>query len=200
MRRSGPAVAETVLAIVAHPDDESFWMGGALAGLARNGKRIAVVAATDGLCGRTVYRETQFQNACEVLGVKFHAIRYWFPDQAAETVPFSSLRQHVLDEVNRHQPSLVLTHYYGDLNRDHRIVSEAVLLATRDVCPVWLCEPEYPERAVVPSVEWQTTMPLLPTLQETKWAACQCYPEELAARPKTRSRERFASERWIVVP
>jgi len=44
---------KTILAITAHPDDESFMFGGALAVHARAGGKVGVLCLTDGQVGRT---------------------------------------------------------------------------------------------------------------------------------------------------
>lgn len=44
---------KTILAVTAHPDDESFLFGGAMALHARNGGKTALLCLTDGQIGRT---------------------------------------------------------------------------------------------------------------------------------------------------
>jgi len=44
---------QSLLAVAAHPDDESFLFGGALALHARRGDRVALLCLTDGQAGRT---------------------------------------------------------------------------------------------------------------------------------------------------
>ncbi len=67
----------TLMAILAHPDDESFPMGGTLAKAAAEGKRIHLITATRGEMGvsdisaaeTAVLRETELRRACAELGV-----------------------------------------------------------------------------------------------------------------------------------
>ena len=72
---SGP---ETLLAIFAHPDDESFRCGGTLALLARRGVRVWVLCATRGEAGvpglspeqAGQVRERELRCACRALGIE----------------------------------------------------------------------------------------------------------------------------------
>ncbi|MHC4339685.1 MAG: PIG-L deacetylase family protein [Planctomycetota bacterium] len=70
---------KSVLAIAAHPDDESFLFGGALALHAARGGRAALLCLTDGQAGRTgglveqeglaEVRREELRRAVEVLGI-----------------------------------------------------------------------------------------------------------------------------------
>jgi len=69
----------TILAITAHPDDECFLFGGALAMHARNGGRVCLLCLTDGQAGRTgglvavdrlgALRRNELLRACAHLGI-----------------------------------------------------------------------------------------------------------------------------------
>ncbi len=68
----------TLMAILAHPDDETFPMGGTLAKAAAEGKRVHLVTATRGERGisgmsaaeTAVLREAELRRACAELGVQ----------------------------------------------------------------------------------------------------------------------------------
>ncbi len=70
---------KTILAISAHPDDESFLFGGALAMHARAGGRAGLLCLTDGQAGRTgglveqaglgAFRRAELVRAAAVLGI-----------------------------------------------------------------------------------------------------------------------------------
>jgi LmbE family N-acetylglucosaminyl deacetylase len=199
----GRVAAETVLAIVAHPDDESFWMGGTLRRYVDEGKRVVVVVASDGMYGRGVERGSQLRDACRALGVDWERCS-WFNDQQSDRVPQVEINNCAERYVRRYEPAVVLTHYHSDLNIDHRRVCEAVLVATRDVCPVLMCEPEYPDRCVGQPFArfFQDVYELTAEQIAAKWSACQCYPEELTAKPITRSKARLTRslEYFVRVP
>jgi len=68
-----------ILAVTAHPDDESFLFGGALALHARKGDSVRLLCLTDGQAGRTgglvgreglgAFRREELRRACMVLGI-----------------------------------------------------------------------------------------------------------------------------------
>ena len=68
-----------ILAVTAHPDDESFLFGGALAVHARRGDAVGLLCLTDGQAGRTgglsdraglgALRREELLRACAVLGI-----------------------------------------------------------------------------------------------------------------------------------
>jgi N-acetylglucosamine malate deacetylase 1 len=182
-----------VLAIVAHPDDESLFAGGTLARLARNGAAVHVLALSDGVTSRVVTQEgdesrrrRHFAEACQVLGVTYEAWNV-FPDQQSDTVPQLLINREVELALHNHQPRMIFTHHVGDLNLDHRRVAEAVLVATRVLnAHVYSMAPEWPSRCIgpawTPDVEWDITDTL-----EAKLAACACYVDEMRAYPHPRS-------------
>jgi LmbE family N-acetylglucosaminyl deacetylase len=54
-----------------------------------------------------------------------------FEDQALDTVPFKDIILQVEYYVGKFKPTIVYCPFIGDLNRDHRIVAEAVMVACR---------------------------------------------------------------------
>jgi len=68
-----------ILAITAHPDDESFLFGGALAMAAREGRKAGLLCLTDGQAGRDggicprerlgEVRREELRRSCELLGI-----------------------------------------------------------------------------------------------------------------------------------
>lgn len=128
----------------------------------------------------------------------------WFRDQMSDTVPQAELNDRAIALVRELKPLMVLTHYYGDLNHDHSRVCVAAMVASRDVCSVWMAEPEYPERVVGPQFEKVFLASghqsgLSDAMFQIKWAACESYPEELGARLRTRSREALRQEPFAII-
>lgn len=74
----------TILGVWAHPDDESWCMGGVMAIAAANGQRVVCITATRGDAGQTAdenkwpqselksIREKELERAMEILGVSEH--------------------------------------------------------------------------------------------------------------------------------
>lgn len=151
-----------VLAVVAHPDDETLGCGGTLARLAAVGCVVSVKTFTDGVGSRVgatsldaYERRANFGDALDALGLGYHvraahvADKNEFQDERGggwwhgggpesiyvdQEMDQSALRFIALDvarAIARFNPEVILTHWPGDLNEDHRRVAEATLVATR---------------------------------------------------------------------
>ncbi len=187
-----------ILAIVAHPDDESLFAGAMLARHAADGCAVHVVALSDGVGSRYRWwqfiardvaafeRRRDFDAACEVLGVR-GTILVAFPDQQADTRSQLRLNRIVNNLIADHNPTLVYTHHVGDLNRDHRCVAEAVLVATRSGPTVRCMTPEYPSRCVGPKFDPNIHVLLTNEDIQTKLRACGHYLAEMQPFPHPRS-------------
>lgn len=110
-----------LLAVFAHPDDESFICGGTLARYASEGVDITLVSATRGEMGRRMgnppyvnretmpaIREQELRAACDALGVKqllFFDIR----DKTVEFVDQEKLKNRVVALIEEIKPDVILT-------------------------------------------------------------------------------------------
>jgi LmbE family N-acetylglucosaminyl deacetylase len=124
------------MCVVAHPDDECFGFGGALALAADRGVETYVVCLTDGQAatnrgdaasgvelGRM--RREEFRASCEVLGVGTHELLD-YQDAELERVEFSVAAGRLVERMRRFQPDVVITFGTdGGLNThpDHMMVS-----------------------------------------------------------------------------
>ena len=110
-----------VLAVVSHPDDESFGCGGALALNARQGGLSHVLCLTSD----PPERGDELRAACEALGISDPVIM----DLEEISVDDDIIRR-VSDHIVSLRPDVVITHLPADYHRDHRatyeIVKEAV--------------------------------------------------------------------------
>jgi LmbE family N-acetylglucosaminyl deacetylase len=107
-----------VLIVAAHPDDELLGVGGTLLRHIAEGDEVQVaIACTVGLRDEEARKKTAREIAAEVgyavIGYGYRQLGYEVPDFA----PIDA--------------DIVYTHHPGDLNRDHRLVSEAVQVACR---------------------------------------------------------------------
>ena len=127
-----------ILVVAAHPDDEVLGCGGYIAARARNGDDVSVAFISDGVTSR-INNKSQFeiearrkaaQQAADVLGVKNISFGD-FPDNKLDASPLLEVIKSIEAVVERVRPQIVLTHFGGDLNIDHRIVNQAVLTACR---------------------------------------------------------------------
>jgi LmbE family N-acetylglucosaminyl deacetylase len=191
-----------VLAIVAHPDDESLWAGGTLALHVKRGDKVMVAALADGVGSRpprgvtATERRAQFWRACEALGV-WPYMETVFPDQEADMVPQLAINRWMADFLIANACDTIYTHHVGDLNLDHRRVAEAVLVATRpgssDVQEVYHMRPEWPDRCVGPAWVPKAVIDITETLEQ-KIQACLCYTDELRPYPHPRSEQALRAE------
>jgi LmbE family N-acetylglucosaminyl deacetylase len=125
-----------MMCVVAHPDDECFAFGGALALAAERGIETYVVCLTDGQAathrgnassgeelGRI--RREEFRASCDVLGVTLHELMDYH-DAQLEFVQFSFAAGRIVERMRRFRPDVVVT-FGGDggLNThpDHTMVS-----------------------------------------------------------------------------
>ena len=125
-----------LMCVVAHPDDECFAFGGALAMAADRGVETYVLCLTDGQAatargsaengeelGRM--RREEFRASCKVLRVTHHELLD-YQDGRLEFVEFSRVAGRILERMRRFQPDVVLTFGTdGALNThaDHMMVS-----------------------------------------------------------------------------
>ena len=115
--------AKRLLAIFAHPDDESFRSGGTLALLARRGVHVQVLTATRGqagscgeppLCSRAelpTVRENELRNACAVLGLNPPILLDHQDGLLAQANP-EELVEEILAIIREQHPQIMLT--YGE--------------------------------------------------------------------------------------
>lgn len=128
-----------VLVVVAHSDDETIGAGGYISRLSSEGHEVSLVVLTDGVSSRdstrSLTREAEERRkschrAAAILGIRnIHILDY--PDNQLDTIPLLSVAKELSFYFELYLPSLVLTHSSADLNIDHRICHEAVLINCR---------------------------------------------------------------------
>lgn len=122
-----------ILAVGAHPDDETLGAGGTLALHASRGDETFVMIVADGVTSR--HNEVRLQEecarrACQVLGVQDITFAQ-LPDQRLDALPLLDIITPIEACIRRFEPDVVLTHFAEDANQDHRAVFRAVVVATR---------------------------------------------------------------------
>ncbi len=125
-----------VLVLSAHPDDETLGLGGTIAKMSKNGDIIYVLVFADGETARKnnklkiSERRKQAKDASKVLGIKqIEFLNY--EDQKLDTIPLVELSKHIENAIRKWNPNVIFTHFYGDVNQDHKAVFDATLIATR---------------------------------------------------------------------
>jgi len=194
-----------VLVIAAHPDDELLGVGGTIARHADDGDEVVCVVASEGAStrygdGAAETLESCGRAAAAILGareLRFLGMR----DQHLDAQPVLTVIQAIENVVDELEPDVVYTHHWGDVNRDHRVLSEAVMVACRPIGDrfprsVYLFETpsstewSWPDAnaAFVPNHFVDITSTI-----DRKLAAMACYTSELRPAPHPRSLEALRS-------
>ena len=127
---------ENVLVVAAHPDDEVLGMGGTIHKLSLLGSRVRVIFLSDGVSSRNQERESlenRRLSALNALGLLNcnDVCFYDYPDNSMDSIPLIQVINTIEMNVKNFEPTVIFTHFPNDLNVDHRITSQATLVASR---------------------------------------------------------------------
>jgi len=184
-----------ILVIAAHPDDEVLGCAGTVVRHVRDGDEVTVVVLCEGASLRYApevaeEHQAQSRHAAEVMGIE-DVRMLGFEDQKLEKQLLTDVIRPLEEIVAERQPQIVYCQYGGDVNRDHRILFDAALVATRPT--VASIEVVY-AFDTASSTEWAYPRSFVPdtwvdisdTL-EVKLRAMACYRSELRDHPHPRS-------------
>lgn len=151
-----------ILVFAPHPDDEVLGCGGVMLKHVANGDDVYVCVAT---CGHppifnddimkengwphTLYPE--IKKAHELLGVK-ETFFLDFPAADIESSKRFTLNGKLIDLIQKLKPEVVYMPHFGDMQKDHTILAEAIMVAVR---------PKYSHNV--------TSVYAYETLSETEW-------------------------------
>lgn len=209
-------MSRRVLVIAAHPDDETYGLGGTIARHVRQGELVSVLILTDGVTARhnaTERQKAAARQACAVLGVD--DVRFaGLPDQRLDGMSLLEVIKPIQELFGELRPKLVYTHHRGDANQDHRTVFAATLVAVRPFGsnPVErvLCYevasstewcPPFTEWAFVPNVFVDVSATLVAKLGAVE-AYRETFQNEVKPFPHPRSPEAvriYAQQRGVTV-
>lgn len=130
-----------ILIYAAHPDDEAFGCSGAILKHVKDKDQVYVVFFTDGESSRKTkskniskkkisLRKLQSLKVSKKLGVK-KTFYEEFNDNELDKVTLLTLVKTVEHYKDLIKPDVVYTHFYGDLNIDHQLISKSVITAYR---------------------------------------------------------------------
>ena len=202
--------APTLLAVFAHPDDESFRCGGTLALLARRGVQVNVLTATRGQAGSCgdpplcrpdelpAVRECELRCACAALGIEPPVLLDYEDGHLSEADPHVIVAQ-ILDVADRLRPQVMLTFGPDGLSGhpDHitigrftaqafRFASDVIALYTPAVPQSLATALSMNHLRAVPDEAITLRVDVSP-VWESKLAAIRCHATQASSSPITRA-------------
>lgn len=172
-----------LLAIFAHPDDESFIVGGSLA-IAAKKTRVKIIIATRGEKGRShidyeisdegiaKMREKELAAAMKALGVEDYLVLD-YPDGGLDQVKEKEIVSRLEEMIRDSDPAAVLTFGPDGVtgHRDHiaigRFATKAASAAGKDV--YWLARP-LSQQSLVESRSWKRTKQFYDAIQAVPYS------------------------------
>lgn len=206
----------SVLVIVAHPDDEVLGCSGTIARLAQEGNDVYIAILGEGITARYKQREQADQKILEALHERAHKVAkllgakdifmHNLSDNRFDSISLLDVVKIIEDLVSKIAPEVIYTHHGGDLNIDHQVVHRAVLTATRPIqgCSVReiyafevLSSTEWAFQQFKPSFHPNVFVDITSTLS-IKLEAFSLYETETRSFPHPRSIEaiRATARRW----
>lgn len=180
----------SVLAVVAHPDDESFGLGGVLARVTTTGAAAAALCFTHGEASTLhgiegdlgTLRSAEFAAATRMLRIG-HAELLAYPDSALGQVPLATLAGHVTRLARQVRPSHLLAFDLSGVtgHPDHQHATAAALAAA--------------DGLGIPVLMWALPAPIAGALNEEFGASFAGRPPADLTRvgvDRTRQREAIA--------
>ena len=123
-------------------DDEILGIGGSIAKWAASGNKVDVKILAEGSTSRDLKRDSKLrqndilnlrscaEKASNILGVNSLQM-FGFPDNRMDSLDFLDIVKVIEEQVQKHEPQIIVTHHFGDLNIDHKIIHNAVVTAAR---------------------------------------------------------------------
>ena len=195
-----------ILIVAAHPDDEILGCGGFISKY-KNKFNYSVLFLAEGNSCRykdvkknyikikeeIIDRKKQCLKALKSLSVK-NVVFNDNPCGSLNSLPIIKLNQIIEKEIQKHKPEIVFTHSKNDLNYDHKIVFQSVMMATRPVGKKNYVKEIY-SFEILSSSEWSYAENFKPNFfvslskknLNDKWKALKFYKNEIRKAPHPRS-------------
>lgn len=124
-----------VLIIAPHPDDEVLGCGGIIKKYTKKGEEVYLCIVTkaytpDWSEDFIENRKKEIECSVKNLGIK-EIIFLELPTVKLDTIPQKELNDSISKCVQKIKPDVLFIPFYGDINKDHKLVSEASLIAAR---------------------------------------------------------------------
>lgn len=124
-----------ILVLAPHPDDGVLGCGGTINKHVNNGDEVFLCVITKGYkpdWSDEILKKSpkEIEKANKILGIK-KTYFLGYPTVKLDTIPQKELNDAIARVVNTVKPDILYIPYNGDLNKDHRLVFEASLVASR---------------------------------------------------------------------
>lgn len=126
-----------ILVFAPHPDDEVLGVGGTIKKHVDLGNSVFVCICTRGYKPYfdeelALLKQKHAIKANEILGVE-NVIFLNFPSTNLENISRVELNNAILNVVLKIKPNIVYIPHFGDMQKDHKIIAEAAMVALRPV-------------------------------------------------------------------
>ena len=125
-----------ILVIAAHPDDEVLGMGATIRKLSKKNHKIDLCVVSEGTTAQyednkmIEVRKKSCLKAGKLLGIStFNFLE--FSDMKLDSVPHLEINIELEKIIQKYNSQIVYTTPHNDLNKDHQLVFESTLVATR---------------------------------------------------------------------
>lgn len=190
-----------ILVIAPHADDEVLGCGATIKKYSKNGEDVYICIVTKAYTPDWTQqyidnRKKEIDSSVKILGVK--KVYYLdLPTVKLDTVSQKELNDAILRVVEEVKPEIVFIPFAGDINKDHRLVSEASLVALRPKPDFYVRKVFYYE--VLSETEWSKPPQKIEDVfipnyyedisdyLEDKIKAMECYKSEFKEYPHPRS-------------
>lgn len=126
-----------ILVIGAHPDDEILGCGGTISKHISNGDIVDVCIVTSATSDKWTdeYRQNKIQEAKNVDKALNISNRYYcnLETMTLKSLTSSKINDSIYKVINASKPDIIYTHYYNDINDDHREIFNSVMVCTRPI-------------------------------------------------------------------
>jgi len=125
-----------IVILAAHPDDEVLGMGGTIKKLSQKNHKIHLCVVTEGATAQysdkkmIKVRKNACKKAAKILGIKTVDFLN-FPDMKLSDASHLEINKKIEKIISKYEPTVVYTTPKNDLNKDHQIVFESTLIASR---------------------------------------------------------------------
>ncbi len=186
-----------ILIVAAHPDDEWLGCGGTILKHINEGDEVQVLFVSDGYSSRkdnkTKTRNDVTKKIMNEIGAN-DPIFLEFPDNMLDTIPLLEIIQKIEGIKSSFNPKVVYTHFFNDLNIDHKITCNAVCTAFRPMPGENLRQLNHFE--VISSTDWSLEKAFFPNYFvdvsdhfDKKMEILLFYKDEMRQPPHSRSFE-----------